>query len=141
MQTLTLELPAMYGDHHVTEVRRLVFELPGIQDVYASSAFQVVEVTFDPNLTTESAIRSKLETAGYLGDLMVPVETDAPVIKASVKDGNGNGNGHGKVAAFRHTAFYAPAGKSVSFAQDAPSAGRPLWPCPGFGPLNKMDED
>jgi len=30
MEVLSLELPAMYGDHHVVEVRRLLFELPGV---------------------------------------------------------------------------------------------------------------
>ena len=37
----------MYGDHHVVEVRRLLLEMPGVTDVYASSSFQVVEVAFD----------------------------------------------------------------------------------------------
>ena len=30
MNTLSLDLPSMYGDHHVTEVRHLLLELPGV---------------------------------------------------------------------------------------------------------------
>ena len=41
MKTLSLELPAMYGDHHVIEVRRILLEIDGVKDVYASSSFQV----------------------------------------------------------------------------------------------------
>ena len=63
----------MYGDHHVIEVRRLLLELPGVQDVYASSAFQVVEVTYDPAQLDAGAITARLDEAGYLGDLLVPV--------------------------------------------------------------------
>ncbi len=48
MEKYTLDLPTMYGDHHVLEVRRILLEIPGIQDVYASSAFRAVEVTYDP---------------------------------------------------------------------------------------------
>ena len=35
MEVLTLELPAMYGDHHVVEVRRILLEIPGVDNVYA----------------------------------------------------------------------------------------------------------
>jgi hypothetical protein len=49
MNTLTLELPAIYGDHHVLEVRRILFELPGIEDVYASSNFRRRDPTIRPH--------------------------------------------------------------------------------------------
>jgi len=44
MKTI-LELPAMYGDHHVTEVRHILLGLDGVKDVYASSGFRVVETS------------------------------------------------------------------------------------------------
>ena len=47
METKAFEAPALYGDHHVSEVQSILKELPGIEDVYASSAFQAIEVTFD----------------------------------------------------------------------------------------------
>ena len=30
MQKVTYETPALYGDHHVLEVRRILLELPGV---------------------------------------------------------------------------------------------------------------
>ena len=51
MEKKSFKLPAMYADHHVVEVRRILLEMPGVQDVYASSAFQVADVTFDPTAT------------------------------------------------------------------------------------------
>jgi copper chaperone CopZ len=132
MEKFTLDLPTMYGDHHVTEVRRIVLALPGVQDIYASSAFHTIEVTYDPAKVSPDDITGKLDEAGYLGELMVPVEESKAVVR-----GSANGNG----TKFRHTATYATAGKAVSFAHDTGSAGRPLWPCPGFGPTkNHMDD-
>ena len=127
METFTLELPAMYGDHHVTEVRRLLMALPGVAQVYASSSFRLVEVDFDPSQTTTDQITACLDEAGYLGDLMIPVEIGSQ----DAKQGNGNGNR----LLFRHTAANEKANRTVRFAQSLPSAGRPLWPCPGMGTI------
>jgi copper chaperone CopZ len=129
MEKLILDVPAMYGDHHVLEVRRLLSALPGIADIYASSAFQIVEVTYDPQVIDAERIRAPLEQAGYLEPLPVPTETDRPVYQSD--DPN---------VYFRHSAAYAQAGPTVSFAQRVSYAGRPLWPCPGMGPLQRMDE-
>ncbi len=129
MEKLTFEVPAMYGDHHVLEVRRLLSALPGIADIYASSAFQVVEVTYDPQAIDADRIRVCLEEAGYLEPLPVPTETD----QAAYQSDDPN-------VFFRHSAAYAQAGPTVSFAQRVSYAGRPLWPCPGMGPLQRMDE-
>ena len=128
METLSLELPSMYGDHHVIEVRRLLLELPGVEDVYASSAFRAVEVTYDPGKVEEAAITGALDAAGYLGDLLVPEETATP---ATEKNGN--------AVYFRHTMAFSGIGRTVSFGQTVATSGRALWPCPGVGPL-KMDE-
>ncbi len=129
MESLTLSVPAMYGDHHVLEVRRLLLALPGIQDVYASSAFKVVEITYDPAQIEPATMTNTLKAAGYLDELPLPVESGRPVTEA-------NGNGR----YFRHTAVYSQADRVVAFAQDITPSPRPLWPCPGLGPVPKMDE-
>ncbi len=130
MQTKTIEAPALYGDHHVTEVRRILFELPGVEDVYASSAFQVIEVTFDPEKTSEEEILGKLDDAGYLGELIVPVES-----------GEATYNTEGAQSFFRHTAAYQQTKQVVSFAQKVSYTGRPLWPCPGMGVIKGIEEE
>ncbi len=129
MKTMNVSLPAMYGDHHVAEVRRLLLALPGVQDVYASSAFQAAEVTFDPAQIEPGVIEKTLGEAGYLGELALPVESGKPVTES---------NGSAKY--FRHTAVYAQTGRSVGFGQTVAYEGRPLWPCPGMGPVARMDE-
>ncbi len=73
MQKSTFNTPALFGDHHVTEVRRMLFALPGVKDVYASSAFQIVQVEFEENLVTHETILRMLEEAGYLGQIPLMV--------------------------------------------------------------------
>lgn len=124
METLTLELPTMYGDHHVLEVRRLLFELAGVEDVYASSGFQVAEVSYDPTKVTPEAIRARLEEVGYLGELPVPVEAGAAAYLEK-RDRS----------FFRKATLYENTRQVVSFAQNVSYSGRPLWPCPGMGSL------
>lgn len=130
MKELSLDLPTMYGDHHVTEVRRLLLELPGVQDVYASSSFHVVEVQYDEAKLESQTIEQTLSDAGYLGELLIPVEKGAQA-----------GRENGEKPFFRHTAAFENTGHTVSFGQKVPYAGRPLWPCPGMGPLTQsLDE-
>lgn len=129
MQTLTLDLPVLYGDHHVTEVRQLLGAIDGVTDIYASSCFQLVELSFDPAKTSVEAISATLEEAGYLQDLAFPTETGAAVTSSEESS-----------SYFRHTAFEAPTGMTVGFVQEVASAGRPLWPCPGVGAIRTMDE-
>jgi copper chaperone CopZ len=128
METKTFEAPALFGDHHVSEVRRILMEVPGVSDVYASSAFQVIEVTFDPKKTDVKQITQSLEAAGYLGEIPVLAETGVPVEK---REGEG---------IFRHTAVYETVKGTVSFAQRVNYNGRPLWPCPGLGPIKHTEE-
>lgn len=128
MKTVTIELPSMYADHHVTEVRRILLELPGVDSVMASSAFHVVEVTFDPEKVNPKIIESKLAEAGYSGDLPIPVET-----------GEAAYQGNGGQAYFRHTAVYETTRQVITFAQGVSYPGRPLWPCPGVGPLRMAE--
>ncbi len=124
MKTFTLELPALYGDHHVQEVRRIIHELAGVDSVYASSCFRIVEVQFDEGLVSEEQIRSALEVAGYLGDLAVSVEVRAAVDQPD-----------GQKPFFRHSTSYQQTRRVISFSQEVPEAQRALWPCPGIGPI------
>ena len=128
METKTFESPALYGDHHVSEVQRILKELSGVEEVYASSAFQAIEVTFDESKTSADKIAACLEDAGYLGDVPILAETGV----AAYGKENGNSN-------FRHTAIYETVKQTVSFAQQVQYQGRALWPCPGIGAV-KMDE-
>jgi excisionase family DNA binding protein len=130
MENAVFELPSMYADHHVLEVRRILEALPGIEDIYASSAFHTVEVTYDPAKLRKEDISARLSEAGYVGDLSVPVETG---IAANV-------NG-GQKPYFRHTAAYEQSKRAVSFEQRVGYSGRPLWPCPGFGVLERKAEE
>ncbi len=129
MQTKTFEIPALYGDHHVVEVRRILLETPGVKDVYASSAFRVIEVTYDPKEINDLQLETKLQDAGYLGDWSTMRETNKAV----------GVEGGGKVV-FRHTASYQTTRKVVSFSRKTEHQVRPLWPCPGMGVLKTMDE-
>lgn len=65
MELITLEVPKMYADHHVLTVRELLLELEGIEEVYASSAWKQVRVTFDPDQLEAASIESALQEAGY----------------------------------------------------------------------------
>ncbi|MBI5961139.1 MAG: heavy-metal-associated domain-containing protein [Chloroflexi bacterium] len=127
MKNLTLDLPAMYGDHHVVEVRRILLNMPGVKSVYASSCFQAVEITYDPAEMDEETLIRQLDEAGYLHALATPLESETP---ANIEP----------VTYFRHTAAYRQTGKVVGFAQNVPYLGRPLWPCPGMVPIQKIDE-
>jgi len=130
MEVLSLELPAMYGDHHVIEVRRLLLETPGIEDVYASSGFHIAEITYDPDKVSVEDIKTKLGEAGYIGELPIPKETGI-----AVNQGNGQGT------FYRHTEAYEKTGNVVSFAQQVESERRALWPCPGMNPIISIDDE
>lgn len=128
MDTKTFETPVLFGDHHVTEVRRILLELTGVNEVYASSAFQVIEVKFDPKKIEATQIAACLEEAGYLGEVPMLIETGTATER---KDGD---------KSFRHTAVYETVKGTVSFAQRVNYSGRPLWPCPGIGTVKMIDE-
>ena len=130
MKILTLELPAMYGDHHVVEVRRILLGLDGIDEVYASSGFRAAEITYDPKKINKSDIEAKLDAVGYLGELPIPHETGIPV-----NEGNGAQDTY-----YRHTEAYEQTNNIVNFSQQVASESRALWPCPGMAPITSMDE-
>jgi copper chaperone CopZ len=128
---LSLELPTLYGDHHVSEVRRLLQALPGVKDIYASSCFHLLEVQYDPAQVEEEAIVARLEEAGYLGELPAAQETGISAY--------GVQQGAGEPAFFRHTTMYETVRQSVSFTQKVDGEAerrRPMWPCPGMGAVS-----
>lgn len=129
MQTVDFNVPTMYGDHHVLEVRRILLEVPGVIEVYASSSFHVVEVIFDENKVNDLELQDKLKEAGYFGEWIFPMEVGTPPQAEN-----------GSKPFFRHTEIYESTRQTVSFAQNIGYAGRPLWPCPGMGVVKKIEE-
>ncbi len=130
MEKKSFELPAMYADHHVVEVRRLLLETNGIKDVYASSAFQAADVTYDPEVVSEGEIAEKLAEAGYLGEFAVVTEAGKPAVSSN-----------GDETFFRHTELYEQTKDTIGFAQEMSYVGRPLWPCPGMGVIKITEEE
>jgi copper chaperone CopZ len=133
MEIVTINLPTMYGDHHVMEVRRILLATPGVIDVYASSAFQVVEVSFDRSVINDLQIAVILDEAGYLGEWTPTAEAGVPAAK---QNGNNQAN--------RHTEIFSQTRQTVSFRQEVQKltyTGRPLWPCPGMGAIQAMKDE
>jgi copper chaperone CopZ len=67
MEKLILDVPAMYADHHILAVRETLLALEGVRDVYASSAWKQVMISFEPGKISEKAIKDALAEAGYGG--------------------------------------------------------------------------
>lgn len=128
MEKIAIDVPAMYGDHHVLEVRGILLAAAGVKEVYASSCFRSVEVSFDPGQTNADEITHLLDEAGYLEPLRVPAESGVAVTEEN-----------GQKAFFRHTTAFEQAKQVVSFAQNVAYTERVLWPCPGVGVLRGLD--
>ena len=133
MASFSLELPSMYGDHHVIEVRRILLDFEGVSDVYASSGFRVVEVEYNSKKTPKKDLIAALEQAGYTGEFLIPEESSLPA------------NEYRDQAHFRHTEASEQTGNTVSFEQTVKVQRSPLWPCPGMGPVKtatlEVDEE
>lgn len=129
MEKLVLDVPSLYGDHHVSEARRILLELPGISDIYASSAFHTIEVTYDPSKVDPNTIQTSLSETGYLGELPMPAETGVAVTAESGSE------------FFRHTTTYAQTRQVVSFTQRVTYSGKPLWYCPGMGVIERTEKE
>lgn len=112
MTSVMIDVPSMYADHHVVEVRRILHDVPGVSDVYASSAFHVVQIDFDPEQTSAEDLRRRLDEAGYLSELPVPRESGEP---ATDSDGGYR----------RRTTSSAPTGPGVAFRQELRDAEPP----------------
>jgi copper chaperone CopZ len=69
-----LDVPALWADHHVLKVRDALTGLQGVDEIYASSAWKQVLVTYDPGAIEPAAIEQALAEAGYpVGEGGVPI--------------------------------------------------------------------
>ena len=74
MKKVALEVPTLWADHHVLKVRDALTGLEGVEDVYASSAWKQVLVTYDDAKVDGAAIEEALVGAGYpVGEGEMPV--------------------------------------------------------------------
>jgi copper chaperone CopZ len=73
MASVTVSLPTMFADHHVLKVRDVLYAIEGVEDVVASSAWQAVIVTYDPEKTEPPAVIKALTDAGYSPDQPTPI--------------------------------------------------------------------
>ena len=69
MKTYQTEIPTMFGDHHVREVRRILLELPGIDDIYASSSFQFLQLDYDESKVKEDRDHIRSGTGWLLSEI------------------------------------------------------------------------
>jgi len=72
MEKVVLEVPGLWADHHVLALRDALVSLSGVEDVYASSAWKQVLVSYDPSKIDSAALGKALADAGY------PVDGDGP---------------------------------------------------------------
>jgi copper chaperone CopZ len=68
VEKAVFDVPRMYADHHVEAVRSALTQLQGVQDIYASSAFKRVAVSYDAQKVNPKAIENTLAEAGYAPD-------------------------------------------------------------------------
>lgn len=82
MEKVVLDVPSMWADHHVLTAREALSGLEGVEDVYASSAWKQVMVTYDESAVDETAIHEALEKAGYpVGEGGVPILVEPTEIR------------------------------------------------------------
>lgn len=82
MEKLVLSVPALWADHHVLKVRDALFGLDGVEDVYASSAWKQVLVSYDSGKVEQPAIERALAEAGYsVGEGAPPILAEASAVK------------------------------------------------------------
>ena len=80
MAKATFDVPTLWADHHVLKVREALFSLDGVDDVYASSAWKQVLVTYNNKKTKKAEIEKALADAGYpagkgeMGIVVLPSE-------------------------------------------------------------------
>ncbi len=65
MESATFIVPKLYADHHVQAVRAALLSLPGVREVYASSALKRVVVTYNPDVISADSLAPALRLAGY----------------------------------------------------------------------------
>ena len=65
MKRVVIQVPGMYGDHHVLRVREALSKIEGVGTVSATAARRQVAVQFDEAATSPEIIQNVLITAGY----------------------------------------------------------------------------
>ena len=65
MKKVALEVPTLWADHHVLKARDALTGLEGVEDVYASSAWKQILVTYEDDKVDGAAIEEALGKAGY----------------------------------------------------------------------------
>lgn len=78
---IILDIPKLYGDHHVAPIQRLLANRQGIQNVWITPANRQVHVDFTPDRVDEAQIRAWLVDGGY-----PPADTPAPQPVRPIKD-------------------------------------------------------
>lgn len=82
MEKVILDVPSLWADHHVLKVRDALTKLEGVEDVYASSAWQQVMVAYDSAKVDSAAIEEALAEAGYpVGEGGVPILVEPTEIR------------------------------------------------------------
>lgn len=125
MKKITFQTPMLFGDHHVVEVRNMISAVAGVNDVYASSGFRMVEIEYDESQVSAEQIQSALEACGYSSELVLPVEI-----------GVSNEEDDNPKPYFRTTAEYVTAKATIGFSQNVKNQSGPaVWPVPGMEPI------
>ncbi|MDF1514803.1 MAG: heavy-metal-associated domain-containing protein [Anaerolineae bacterium] len=73
MESVVINLPTMFADHHVLKVRDVLFAVDGVDDVFASSAWHSVIIQYDPEKTEIQSLHQALSAAGYQPDQPTPI--------------------------------------------------------------------
>ena len=82
MKKIVLEIPLMFGDHHVLAVRSALTSLKGIDELYVSSAWKQLMISFDSKKTKQADIEQALADAGFpVGDGEPPILVETNAIK------------------------------------------------------------
>ena len=67
-----LNIPRLYGDHHVAPIQQVLANRPGIDNLLISPAHRQVRVDFAPDAVSEVQIRAWLSEAGYPPQVPLP---------------------------------------------------------------------
>jgi len=74
MKKVVLDIPILWADHHVLKVRDALVNLEGVEEVFASSGWKQVLVTYNGTKTSQATMEKALAEAGYpVGEGEMPV--------------------------------------------------------------------
>jgi hypothetical protein len=82
MEQLILDVPTLYADHHVLKVREALVELEGIEELYVSSSWKQLMLSYDPKKIKPEKIEKTLTELGYPpGEGETPILVESSAIK------------------------------------------------------------